>query len=84
LAVLLRGQGARFWLAAAAAGLLATTLVVFFLWTYPANQATENWTLVPENWRGLRSQWEYSHATNAVLVFVAYCCVAFAALLEPD
>jgi len=25
------------------------TLAVFFLWTYPANQATANWTTIPDH-----------------------------------
>jgi hypothetical protein len=55
-------------------------LAVFFTWTYPANVATDNWTAVPENWRALRTQWEYSHAANAVLTFVAFCSLTLAAL----
>lgn len=55
-------------------------LIVFFTWTYPANVATDNWTAVPENWRALRTQWEYSHAANAVLTFVAFCSLTLAAL----
>jgi hypothetical protein len=55
-------------------------LIVFFTWTYPANVATDNWTAVPENWRALRTQWEYSHAANAVLTFVAFCSLVCAAL----
>ena len=43
--------------------------------TYPANQATENWTVVPENWMALRSQWEYSHAAAAVLNLTAFCAL---------
>ena len=59
---------------------LAATLAVFFTWTYPANQLTNNWTFVPANWAALRRQWEYSHAVNAVLTFLALCAVALAAL----
>ena len=46
--------------------ILAVTLVVFFVWTYPANQATANWTAVPADWQALRSQWEFSHTAHAV------------------
>jgi hypothetical protein len=56
------------------------TLAIFFTWTWPANQATSNWTAVPENWRELRTQWEYAHAANAVLTFLALCAVTLAAL----
>jgi hypothetical protein len=47
--------------------------VVFFTWTYPANQATADWTVVPDDWRELRRHWEYAHAANAVLTFLALC-----------
>jgi hypothetical protein len=72
------GNGRR--LSMAAGVIVATTLGVFFAWTYPANQATGNWTSVPENWERLRTQWEYSHAANAVLTFAALLCSAGAAL----
>jgi hypothetical protein len=66
----------RAWPAFAAAALILATLAIFFAWTYPANQATENWTIMPETWETLRRQWEYSHAVNAVLTFAALCFVA--------
>lgn len=37
--------------ALASAALIAASLVVFFTWTFPANQATANWTQAPESWR---------------------------------
>jgi hypothetical protein len=30
--------------------------VIFFTWTYPANQVTSVWTAVAENWQKLRLQ----------------------------
>lgn len=71
LAHLRWNDGAAAYLIAAAALLLAATLVVFFLWIYPGNQATSNWTVVPANWQDLRFSWEYGHAVNAVLTFIA-------------
>jgi len=50
---------------------IVATQVVFWTWTYPANVATNHWTAIPENWEALRRQWEYAHAANAVLTFVA-------------
>ena len=35
---------------------IAASLVIFLVWTYPTNQATSNWTVVPKNWNELRSQ----------------------------
>ena len=45
--------------------LIVANLAIFFVWTFPANQATNNWTVVPKNWNKLRIQWEYSHAAHA-------------------
>ena len=84
LAILVRGERTPFWLALAAFILIGGTLVIFFTWTYPANQATDNWTIAPGDWEALRTQWEYAHAANALLTFVALCCVTFAALLTRD
>jgi hypothetical protein len=84
LAVAARRQPAPFWLALAAFVLVAATLAIFFTWTYPANQATSNWTVVPENWRELRSQWEYAHAANAGLTFLALCAVTLSTVLARE
>ncbi|MBX3571330.1 MAG: DUF1772 domain-containing protein [Mesorhizobium sp.] len=54
-----------------AASLIAISLGVFFLFVFPGNQATANWTETPENWEALRRSWEYGHAANAVIVFAA-------------
>jgi hypothetical protein len=75
-----RGQGTPFWLALAAGVLIVLTLVVFFTFIFPGNQATNNWTAAPENWPMLRERWEYGHAINALITFVALCCSTLAAL----
>lgn len=80
VAWLVRGQRLPFKLALVATLILAATLAVFFAWTYPANQATQNWTVAPPNWAALRTQWEYSHAANAVMTFAALCCAVLAQL----
>jgi hypothetical protein len=80
-AIVARRQRAPFWLALSAFLLVAATLVIFFTWTYPTNQATSNWTVVPQNWQELRRQWEYAHATNAVLTFLALCAITLSVLL---
>ena len=81
LAALLTRHSRRKWELFGAAGLLiAVTLAVFFTWTYPANQATGNWTSTPENWEQLRTQWEYSHAANAAITFMALLCSVGAAV----
>ena len=84
LAIMVRRQPAPFWLALTALLLVAATLAIFFTWTYPANQATINWTVVPADWQELRLQWEYAHAANAVLTFLAFCAVTWSVLLARD
>ncbi|MCC6983114.1 MAG: DUF1772 domain-containing protein [Bauldia sp.] len=57
---------------AAALGMIGS-FVVFFVFTFPTNQATTNWTVVPDNWEALRAQWEYSHAFNALIILAVLC-----------
>lgn len=75
LAIARRRQRWPFRFALAGFLLMAATLVIFFVWTFPANQATSNWTVSPENWESLRRQWEFAHAANAVLTFCALIAV---------
>jgi hypothetical protein len=56
------------------------TQVVFWTFTYPTNQATYNWTMLPENWVVLRRQWEYSHASSAVLNLIAVMALILSVL----
>lgn len=60
---------------------LVATLVIFFAFTFPANQATNNWTQVPADWEQLRWRWELSHAVNAVITFFAFCSLTISLLL---
>lgn len=84
VAWIVRRQSHSFRFALAASLLLVAMLAIFFAWTYPANQATQNWTVAPSNWADLRTQWEYSHAVNAVMTFVALCCAVLAQLTSRD
>jgi hypothetical protein len=79
--MLRRRGGAPFVLALLGFCAVALTLVIFFVWTYPANQATGNWTTIPDNWQQLRRQWEYSHAVNAVITFLALCSITSSVLV---
>jgi hypothetical protein len=56
------------------------TQVVFWTFTFPANQQTGNWTVLPENWMALRTHWEYSHAASAVLNLIAFIALLLAVL----
>ena len=62
----------------AAAVFLLLAQAVFWTFTYPANVATSNWTVAPDDWERLRARWEYSHAAGAVfqLLVVAALTVA--------
>jgi len=53
------------------------TQVVFWTFTFPANQQTANWTMLPDNWMALRAQWEYSHAASALLNLIAVIALIF-------
>jgi hypothetical protein len=65
--------------ATALAGLLAAQ-AVFWIWTFPANVATNNWTAQPENWEALRRQWEYSHLAGAAFQVVVMAALVVAVL----
>ncbi len=80
LALVTKYDRLAFWLALAAALLIALNLAIFFVWTQPANAVTDNWALRPDNWQALRQQWEYSHAANAGVTLLAFCAATLAAL----
>jgi hypothetical protein len=86
LAVAERKDRRRFRLTAAAAGCIVLALVVFFAFTFPANQQTQNWTVAPAGWERLRAEWEYSHAAGAVLYFAALTALVLSLLTResPD
>ena len=59
--------------------------IIFWTYTFPANQVTNNWTTLPENWTTLRRQWEYSHATGALLNLLAMISLSASVLVRtPD
>jgi len=80
LAVILRSEGMPFYFSLAAALCVALSLIAFFLFTLPANRATQNWTVLPEGWEILRRQWEYSHAAGACLYFAALASMSASVL----
>jgi hypothetical protein len=80
LALLVRAQRTPMILTSISALCLLVTLATFFGFTFPANQATNNWTTVPADWQHLRWQWELSHAANAVITFLALCSLTMSLL----
>jgi hypothetical protein len=71
LSIWLDRSGEPYGLVATAFLCIAATQVIFWLFTFPANKATQNWTVLPGDWETLRNQWEYSHAASAILNFGA-------------
>jgi cytochrome bd-type quinol oxidase subunit 2 len=80
LAIRLRRQRRAFSFAVTAALCFVVFFAIFFTWTFPANQATANWTSMPDNWSELRQEWEYSHAVNAIVMLVALCSVTLSVI----
>ncbi|HJY28158.1 MAG TPA: hypothetical protein VJ306_09040 [Pyrinomonadaceae bacterium] len=85
LTITLRHQRKAFILALVAFLCIAGTQIVFWTYTYPTNEITNNWTTLPENWAALRRQWEYSHATSALLNLLAMISLSASVLFrKPD
>lgn len=60
--------------------LMAGTQGIFWAYTQPINVETQNWTVLPHNLAAARTQWEYSHAINALLTFGAFLAATAAVL----
>jgi hypothetical protein len=73
---MIRSDRTAFFLSLAAFLCLAATQGIFWTFTYPMNVASNNWTVTPADFEAARRQWEYSHAVNAVLTFVALVTIA--------
>ncbi len=58
------------------------SIVTFFIFTFPTNIATENWTQLPLEWQVLRKNWEYSHASRAILNLIGFSLLIVALLKE--
>lgn len=56
--------------------------VLFWIYTYPANSETQNWTILPDHWTDLRRQWEYSHAAGAILNLIAFIALILSVLAD--
>jgi len=80
LAIVVRRRAGEFGPALTAFLCIAGTQAVFWTFTFPMNQQTANWTMLPDNWAAMRMQWEYSHAASAVLNLVALVAVIVSVL----
>ena len=72
---MVRSDRTAFFISLAAFLCLAATQGIFWMFTYPMNVASNNWTATPAAFEAARRQWEYSHAVNAVLTFVALIAI---------
>jgi hypothetical protein len=61
---------------------LAATQAIFWMFTYPMNVASGQWTVTPADFEAARVQWEYSHAVNAVLTFAALVAISSSTLVS--
>lgn len=80
LAIVLYREREPYLLATLAFLCIVGTQVIFWTFTFPANQATQNWTALPVDWETLRLQWEVSHAASAILNLAALTLLAVAAV----
>jgi len=81
---MVRDNRTAFLLSFAAVLCLAATQVIFWMFTYPINAASNSWTTMPANFEVARRQWEYSHAVNAVLTFVALVAITLSVFADKD
>jgi hypothetical protein len=79
-AIMTAGQGPAFHFTVAATALVGAALAIFLAVTLPADLASDNWKSVTPDWQKLRARWEYSHAVNAVLLFLALCATTLSIL----
>ena len=77
--LMVRAKRTAFLLSLTALLCLGATQVIFWTFTYPVNVATNNWTITPPDFEAVGRQWEYSHALNAVLTFVALVTITLSA-----
>ena len=84
LALLVRKRPRQFALTLVAFVCIVGTQVVFWTFTFPTNQETNNWTVLPDHWMARRARWEYSHATSAVLNLIALVALICAVLTRDE
>jgi hypothetical protein len=82
LAVVVRRQRRALRLVLVAILCIVAAQIVFWTFTFPVNQETTNWTVLPEHWQQLRVRWEFSHAAGAVLQFSALAALVASVLVR--
>jgi hypothetical protein len=82
LTIILRKQPKFLRLKLAAFLCLVGAQVVFWTFTFPTNQETNNWTVLPAHWESLRTRWEYSHAAGALLNLAAFIALVASVVIR--
>jgi hypothetical protein len=80
VAVLSRHEPQVLWPTIIAIVCLIAAQAVFWIFTYPANVVTDNWTAVPAQWEDVRARWEYSHLAGAAFQLMAMSALIVAVL----
>ena len=80
LAALSRHEPRVLWPTIIAIVCLIAAQTVFWIFTYPANVVTDNWTAVPTQWEDVRARWEYSHLAGAAFQVMAMSALIVAVL----
>jgi hypothetical protein len=80
LIILYRTEPRVLWPVCVALAALVCAQALFWVWTFPANQATANWAHQPVDWEALRVQWEYSHLAGAGFQTLAMAALIVAVL----
>ena len=67
-----------------AAACLVATHTIFWIWVAPVNAALVPLSpeTLPADWTRLRDQWEYAHASRAILQIVALAALVISVLAE--
>jgi len=81
-----RKLGGSFPAVATAASSLAIAHAAFWTCVHPANETIASWDLdsIPEDWERWRDQWEYTHATRAVLATGALAALLTSLIREAN
>jgi hypothetical protein len=84
LVVLVRKYGSTFYWTLGGAMLLAIAFVSWIIFIAPMNAEFAKWltTPIPSNWMQYRDQWEYAHATNALIKIIGLSFLVISILVE--
>lgn len=84
LTFFIRGRGTSFYLTLAGAILLALAFVLWVAFVAPVNAELATWTVdsFPPDWTRYRDQWEFTHATNAVIKLAALGSLLLSVIVE--